>query len=247
MSAAERPGWVGEECDCPIIDSLSCTYYNTCDVIRRVGGGAEVWSMAQLGRKELVELECDIRSPVYLEPPLTYPPLNHMIRFGCQVIDVVISAPSSIECLAFQNYYTHSITIKFVKAGRSTSDPTSWQYCIKDRILMPQCHCEIGSQQRFIFGNEEFQQQLSNIQQIRIILKQPSSNWNSFGINDLTLYCTLSDKQCFTQSQTNDSSQSQTQTINSSQLNKELLLGKINQMLQVTWQAHDHLVTSPNK
>ena len=212
--------------------------------------------MAQFRRKELVELVCDIRSPVYLEPPLTHPPLDHMTRFGCQVIDVVVSTPSSIECLAFQNYYTHSITIKFVIAGRSTSDPTSWQYCMKDRILMPQCHCEVGSQQRFIFGNEEFQQQLSNIQQIRIILKQPSSNWNSFGINDLTLYCTSSDKQSCTQSQTNDSrwsqtkpndsSQSQIQTINSSQLNKELLLSKINQMLQVTWQAHDHLVTSPN-
>lgn len=213
------------------------------DVIRRVGGGAGVCSMA---RKELVELECDVRSPVYLELPLTHPPVDHMIRFGCQVIDVVVSTPSSIECLAFQNYYTHSITIKFVIAGRSTSDPMSWQYCIKDRVLMPQCHCEIGSQQRFIIGNKEFQQQLSNIQQLRIILKQPSSNWKSFGINDLTLYCTSSDKKSCTQSQTNDSSQSQIQTINSSQLNKELLLGKINQMLQVTWQAHDHLVTSPN-
>ena len=131
-----------------------------------------------------VKIDYNISPPVYLAllPSDTPPHVS-----GCQVIDVEIthSSPPTIDRIVFRNYYTHTISIKYHSADESSSLP--WKHCLREKTLMSSCHCEEGSQDWFSFklttvGDE------GRVKNLRLVLRQPSCNWNEFSIRDLTIY-----------------------------------------------------------
>lgn len=117
---------------------------------------------------------------------------------GCQVVDVVIHSPvpERIGCITFQNYYTHTITIKYCTSQNSNSNHDStasstrsqWRTCIREHQLMPNCHCERGSQALVVLNGTHFRCPLDHVKGLRLILKQPSPCWLEFGIRDLHCY-----------------------------------------------------------
>ena len=53
---------------------------------------------------------------------------------------------------------------------------------------MPNCHCERGSQSLVVLNKAHFLASLENVISLRLILRQPSPEWNQFGIRDLKIY-----------------------------------------------------------
>ena len=148
-----------------------------------------------------LEVPCTIKPPVSLTATTTddrshvctsLGPDSGSIRTpsGCQVIDVHMHSPTteSIQYITFQNYYTYSVTIKFQTRPVLGKRQSGWKTCVKDLKLMPNCHCEQGSQGGVILSEKQFLNSLDGVTQLRIILKQPSPHWREFGIRNLRCF-----------------------------------------------------------
>ena len=116
---------------------------------------------------------------------------------GCQVVDVEFHSPvpASIGCITFQNHYTHTLTLKYCSTttgqiSNSNSDhpPTQWKTCMNQYTLMPNCHYERGSQTLLVLNEKHFHVPLENVCCLRFILRQPSPDWEQFGIRDIHCY-----------------------------------------------------------
>ena len=118
---------------------------------------------------------------------------------GCQVVDVEFRPPipEIIGCVTFQNHYTHSLTLKYwsKRSGQiSNLKPDhpapggEWRVGIRNLQLMPNCHCERGSQSLVILNKAHFMAPLENVSRLRLILRQPSPDWIQFGVKDLNCY-----------------------------------------------------------
>ena len=123
---------------------------------------------------------------------------------GCQVVEVEFHSPipDAIGCVTFQNHYTHSLTLKFLsrsseRVSNSKSDQIServsksddkWKTAIARFELMPNCHCERGSQNLIVLNRAHFLVPLDNVVCLRLILRQPSPDWHQYGIRDLKFY-----------------------------------------------------------
>ena len=113
--------------------------------------------------------------------------------------------PESIGCITFQNYYTHTLTMKFTTGQISNlkSDQAStWKTCIKSLKLMPNCHYERGSESLIVLNSAHFSAPLEKVSCLRLILRQPSPDWNQFGIRDLKCY-SVSSPFCCNETQRN--------------------------------------------
>ena len=165
-----------------------------------------------LGQKRIdpnLEVSCAIKPAVYLTVSTTgggggadsctldsaHGIRNGVRPSGCQVVDVHIHSPvpEMIEYITFRNYYTHSITILFRSKALSKeySDNTgtkSWRLCVRDFQLMKNCHCAQGGQNWVILSQKQFLNNLTNVKQLRMILKQPSPHWREFGIRDFRCF-----------------------------------------------------------
>ena len=149
------------------------------------------------------EIECDIQVPVFLAVPESdVKPLENRgldrrskeerkIRSGCQVIEINASRP--ISRLVFRNYYTFSVTVRCLKPGNVPEDPHSWVTGVRERVLMPNCHAEEGSQDWVSINASHFLDSVQGSQRLRLILKQPSPDWKDFGIHFLSCYSTTED------------------------------------------------------
>ena len=162
----------------------------------------------------LDEVPCSLRSPVYLHVPILSegePSNSEKLGFhlalsmeeatgrktqlkkprgsGCQVVDVTLRSHSSspLRYLVFKNRYTYSITVKYLKRATSMTSPPQWVMCIRNHTLMPNCHCEQGSQNWNVLtvSNKETSK---DITRLRLILRQPSPQWKEFGVDHVTCY-----------------------------------------------------------
>ena len=110
----------------------------------------------------------------------------------------ILPIPENIGCIAFRNHYTHSITLKFCQTtgqiSNSKSDKTTsqWKTCIPTLVLMPNCHCDRGSENLVVLNKAHFSIPLNNVSRACLILRQPSPDWIQFGIKDLKFYCVSS-------------------------------------------------------
>lgn len=113
---------------------------------------------------------------------------------GCQVVEVEFCSPTpeNIGCITFINQYTHRLTLKYctgqISNSKSAPAPSQWKTCIQSFELMPNCHCERGSQGLVVLNKAHFSTPLDNVNRLRFILRQPSPCWKNFGIKDLKCY-----------------------------------------------------------
>ena len=165
----------------------------------------------------LDEVPCNLRSPVYLHVPTPMegePSTKLGIHLalsmeeatgiktegkkargsGCQVVDVTLRNHTSlpIRYLVFKNRYTYSITVKYLQRTTSLTSPPQWVVCVQNHILMPNCHCEQGSQSWNVLTVSKEDKTLNEITRLRLILRQPSPQWKEFGVDHVTCYTTSS-------------------------------------------------------
>ena len=117
---------------------------------------------------------------------------------GCQVVNVEFRSPvpEEIGSITFRNHYTHSLTLKYcqtvvgrISNSKSDKNTTQWKTCIRNVVLMPNPHCERGSEKLVVLNKAHFNVPLLNVSCLRLILRQPSPDWIQFGIRDLKFYC----------------------------------------------------------
>ena len=153
----------------------------------------------------------------------------------CHVLDVVMETITSIDYITFSNYYTHTITIKWLPSDLDPSNMDSWKNCIQNLKLMTNCHCEHESQNWIVLGKEDFEDVLMNVKQLRVILKQPSVNWKEYGIQQFACYSKICSP---------PKTQLQTTQPHSHSTEDSEIATKLNQMLKITWQSCDEHMTS---
>ncbi|XP_064605210.1 nicolin-1-like [Liolophura sinensis] len=139
-------------------------------------------------------LNCNIRNPVSLRVG------EHKADFhsGCKIIDC--SFPNILHPevgeIHFKNFYTALLTVRVKfrsKEHGSEVGDMKWQKCIDRMKLMPDPHCETGSQDYFVISRKQFPFDLVNVAAIRLILQQPSPVWKDFRIEELKIYKTSKD------------------------------------------------------
>lgn len=102
-------------------------------------------------------------------------------------IDITFEkSDQSFSYIVFQNFYTHSITIKSLKDGKSPEDEDAWEK-IYTQKLMESAHFE-GDAMNWHFIMASKFSGAYNKKQLRIFLKSPSPSWVDFYIKNVEVY-----------------------------------------------------------
>nr|XP_018916216.1 PREDICTED: nicolin-1-like [Bemisia tabaci] len=146
-------------------------------------------------------VEFSVKGPIslYLEEDQPTSP-------GCAVLDIIFSFPATVGELTLRNYYTQSLSL-FVRysdesvAGKSSEPGFSsfhesgprfakkkWVVSIERKELMKHVHYEQGSQDFISIPATESSVEWKDLSAIRLILKQPSSVWHTFHVEELNVY-----------------------------------------------------------
>lgn len=134
------------------------------------------------------QLECTVRGPVAMMMD------DDRVdgRTGCSVLDASFPYPVKIGEITFKNVYTAYMTVlcKRVSSDADVKNRSSlkWQKCIHKYILMPNPHCENGSQTFFSLTQKDSRLALLDVVTIRLVLYQPSPLWRKFGLEKFAVY-----------------------------------------------------------
>ncbi|XP_039271485.2 nicolin-1-like [Styela clava] len=114
------------------------------------------------------------------------------INSGCSVIDVTFPNMGVVDIgsVTFRNNYTAYVSImckikKTIKGGETT---TIWKRAMKKMKLMPNPHSENCSQSFFSIASSRFRFSLEYVAVLRILMRQPSPCWKSFGLDEIKLF-----------------------------------------------------------
>ncbi|KAK2493060.1 hypothetical protein MC885_010023 [Smutsia gigantea] len=110
-------------------------------------------------------------------------------RPGVLVLDVTFPsvAPFELQEIMFKNYYTAFLSIR-VRQHSSIHTPAKWVTCLRDYRLMPDPHREEGAQEHVSLFKHQMLCDMARVQELRLILRQPSPLWLSFTVEELQIY-----------------------------------------------------------
>lgn len=66
--------------------------------------------------------------------------------------------------------------------------PAKWVTCLRDYRLMPDPHREEGAQEHVSLFKHQMLCDMARVQELRLILRQPSPLWLSFTVEELQIY-----------------------------------------------------------
>ncbi|XP_067098886.1 nicolin-1 [Osmerus mordax] len=130
---------------------------------------------------------CTVKTPVALQLGDSK---SDTSRPGVYIIDVTlpIGRTVNIEELCFKNFYTAFLTVRLLRRGSGEQEgPARWVTCVRDRRLMPSPHSEEASQDYFSIHRRQMLVKPDNVGSLRLILRQPSSVWLSFALEDVRI------------------------------------------------------------
>ena len=128
----------------------------------------------------LVELEHELTEP---ESSLSRPPRRRMI-------DVTFAdAPVDVHWVAFENYYTASVTVLHTNSPPIDPQPR-WTCALGQLRLMASAHCEDDAQDRHELHATAFADgfDATRVTRLRFCLAQPSPAWAEHGLRRLKFY-----------------------------------------------------------
>lgn len=138
---------------------------------------------------------CTVKPPVNLQIGDTKTDIS---QSGVNVIDVTFPTgqPVNVKELCFKNCYTAFLTLRLLR--RDPADPgapAQWITCLRDYSLMPDPHTEGGSQDYFTIHRQQMLVEPDRVTSLRLILRQPSSTWIRFSLEDLHVYPHLEEEE----------------------------------------------------
>ncbi|CAH1726309.1 nicolin-1-like [Aphis gossypii] len=96
------------------------------------------------------------------------------------------STSQDVDEINFKNYYTYIISILVMKI--SNTDPKrlkKWYIAVRQKKIMDNTHTDFQSQDYVCIKSSESAIDWTDLYKIKLILRQPSPNWNNFGIDDV--------------------------------------------------------------
>ncbi|KAK2821512.1 hypothetical protein Q7C36_020855 [Tachysurus vachellii] len=131
-------------------------------------------------------VDCVVKSPVALQLGDV---VSDSVRPGVYITDVVFTEPVNIQEISFKNFYTAYLTVRVLKnVEGSDESPVKWFTCVRNYCLMSNPHTESGSQDYFSIYRQQMTTEPDKVITVRLILRQPSSVWLSFNIQDIKIY-----------------------------------------------------------
>ncbi|XP_062400824.1 nicolin-1 isoform X2 [Sardina pilchardus] len=143
-------------------------------------------------------VDCVIKTPVSLQIGDT---VTDMLRPGVYVTDIVFpnGKPIKVQEISFKNYYSAFLSVRLLRREEGNHEGATsakWVTCLRNFPLMANPHTEAGSQDYFSVFRQQMLVEPDNVLSVRLILRQPSSAWLNFSIDEIKIYdCTQEDAQ----------------------------------------------------
>ncbi|KAM8914742.1 nicolin-1 isoform 3-T3 [Spinachia spinachia] len=127
---------------------------------------------------------CSIKPPVYLHIGDV-----DAAHSGVCVVDVCLpfGKPVDIEEITFKNYYTAYVTVRLLRRSPGHEAPAKWCTALRDLPLMDNPHTEGGSQDYCSVHRAQMQVEPDHVTSVRLILRQPSSAWLTFSLEEIQI------------------------------------------------------------
>lgn len=109
-------------------------------------------------------------------------------RSGVSVVDIILPGTNAVQVgkLTFKNSYTASVTVNLKVLDHAGVE--QWKCLVKNYTLMPHPHLETGSQDFFAINVNKTDEHPPQVIMMRLILRQPSPHWNSFGVEEIKCF-----------------------------------------------------------
>nr|XP_057911291.1 nicolin-1 isoform X1 [Doryrhamphus excisus] len=133
-------------------------------------------------------ITCTVKPPVYLHFGDVKVDSSHS---GVCVLDVSLPFGKSvnIEAVAFKNYYTAFVSVRLQRRSPSQEAVAAkWVTAVRDLPLMKNPHTEAGSQDFYAIHRTQMQVEPDHVTSLRLILRQPSSAWLTFNLEDIRIF-----------------------------------------------------------
>ncbi|KAK5873217.1 hypothetical protein PBY51_013848 [Eleginops maclovinus] len=129
-------------------------------------------------------VESSIKPPVYLHIGDTE------ALSGVCVVDVTLpfGKTVNIDEISFKNHYTASVSVRLLRTAPEQEAPAKWVTAVRDLPLMENPHTEGGSQDYCCIHRTQMQVDPDHVISVRLILRQPSSTWLSFSLEDIRIF-----------------------------------------------------------
>ncbi|KAG7252852.1 hypothetical protein CRUP_032134, partial [Coryphaenoides rupestris] len=85
-----------------------------------------------------------------------------------------------------KNYYCAFVSVRVLK--RTPGREAQWSTALRDLPLMENPHTEPGSQDYFSVHRDQMLVEPDNVVSVRLILRQPSSAWLTFNLEDIKIH-----------------------------------------------------------
>ncbi|XP_071771450.2 nicolin-1 [Centroberyx gerrardi] len=130
---------------------------------------------------------CTIKPPVNLQIGDTKTDTS---RSGVSVVDITLpfGKTVNIEDITFKNYYTAFVTVRLLRRNPGQEAPAKWCTALRDLALMDNPHTEGGSQGYFSIHRTQMQVEPDHVVSVRLILRQPSSAWLTFNLEEIKIH-----------------------------------------------------------
>nr|XP_020467864.1 nicolin-1 isoform X2 [Monopterus albus] len=130
---------------------------------------------------------CTVKPPVQLQLRDTN---TDTAPSGVCVVDVSLpfGKPVSIEEITFKNYYTAYVTVRLLRRSPGQEAPAKWCTALRDLRLMDNPHTEGGSQDYYSIHRTQMLVEPDCVVLVRLILRQPSSAWLTFSLEEIRIY-----------------------------------------------------------
>ncbi|KAM4612713.1 nicolin-1 [Polymixia lowei] len=132
-------------------------------------------------------LTCTIKPPVNLQ---IGDGKSETSRSGVSVVDITFpfGKAVNIEDISFKNYYTASVTVRLLRRNPEQEVCAKWITALRDLVLMDNPHTEGGSQDYYSVHRSQMQVEPDHVVSVRLILRQPSSAWLTFNLEDIKIH-----------------------------------------------------------
>ncbi|KAF3690365.1 Nicolin-1 Tubulin polyglutamylase complex subunit 5 [Channa argus] len=136
---------------------------------------------------DIKPVTCTVKPPVYLQIGDNK---TDAVQSGVCVVDVSLpfGKPISIEEITFKNYYTAYVTVRLLRRTPGQEVSAKWCTVLRDLPLMENPHTERGSQDYFSIHRTQMRVEPAHVVCVRLILRQPSSAWLTFSLQEIKLY-----------------------------------------------------------
>ncbi|XP_061147860.1 nicolin-1 isoform X2 [Syngnathus typhle] len=179
---------------CRILD-LIARAIGAASAIPTASGWSVVVEHAQDGRDAKMSasdvtraVACALKPPVFLHFG------GSKMQVSCSGVCVIdASLPPgktvNIETITFKNFYTALVSVRLRRRspGRK-GEGGRWCTALRDCPLMTNPHAESGAQDYCSIDRKQMRMEPDDVSSVRLVLKQPSCAWLTFGVEDVRLF-----------------------------------------------------------